>query len=119
MDKTLLLRPLITEKTYVLSEKLRTYVFMIPKSANKHTVASAVSAQFQVTPIDVRVANTKGKMKRTVRKGGRAVTGKRINTKKAYVTLKEGESLPFFAAVKEDEKKEQKAAEKAAAKEKK
>jgi large subunit ribosomal protein L23 len=114
MDKTLRLRPVITEKTYVLGETLRTYVFVIPTSANKHTVASAVAAQFEVTPIDVRIANIKGKKKRTVRKGGRAVTGRRIDTKKAYVTLKEGDSLPFFASVKEDEEKEQKAAEKAA-----
>jgi large subunit ribosomal protein L23 len=122
MDKTLLLRPIITEKTYVLGETLRTYVFRIPKSANKHTVANAVAAQFEVTPVDVRIANIKGKQKRTVRKGGRAVTGRRIDTKKAYVTLQEGDSLPFFASVKEDEEKEQKAAEKvakAAAKEKK
>jgi large subunit ribosomal protein L23 len=122
MDKSLNIRPLITEKSYGLAENSRTYVFVIPKSANKHTVASAVAAQFEVTPIDVRVANIQGKKKRTVRKGGRAVAGRRIDTKKAYVTLKEGDSLPFFASVKEDEEKEQKAAEqiaKAAAKEKK
>jgi large subunit ribosomal protein L23 len=122
MDKTLNIQPLITEKSYSLAENARTYVFVIPKSANKHMVASAVAAQFDITPVDVRVANIQGKKKRTVRKGGRAVTGRRIATKKAYVTLREGDSLPFFAAVKEDEEKEQKAAEqiaKAAAKEKK
>jgi large subunit ribosomal protein L23 len=122
MDKSLNIRPLITEKSYGLAENARTYVFTVPKSANKHTVASAVTAQFEVAPVSVRITNIQGKRKRTVRKGGRAVTGRRIDVKKAYVTLKEGDSLPFFAAVKEDEEKEQKAAEKvakAAAKEKK
>jgi large subunit ribosomal protein L23 len=120
MDKTLYLRPVITEKVYTLAETLRTYVFTVPRSANKHVIADAVSAQFQVTPVNVRVTNVKGKRKRTVRKGGRAVTGQRSDYKKAYVTLQEGDSLPFFAAIKEDEEKEQKAAEKAAkAKEKK
>jgi large subunit ribosomal protein L23 len=122
MDKSLSIRPLITEKAYGLAEKARTYVFIVPRNANKNTVAGAVAAQFGVTPVDVRILNMSGKLKRTVRKGGRAVTGRRIDTKKAYVTLKEGDSLPFFAAVKEEEEKEQKAAEKAAkaaAKEKK
>lgn len=122
MSKTLNIRPLITEKAYGLAEKARTYVFTVPKSANKHTVAGAVAAQFDVVVTDVRIANISGKLKRTVRKGGRAVMGRRIDTKKAYVTLKEGNSLPFFDAVKEEEEKEQKAAEKAAkavAKEKK
>lgn len=122
MDKPLNIRPLITEKAYGLAEKARTYVFTVPKSANKHMVAGAVTAQFDVTVTDVRVTNIAGKLKRTVRKGGRAVTGRRVDIKKAYVTLKDGDSLPFFAAVKEEEEKEQKAAEKAAkaaAKEKK
>jgi large subunit ribosomal protein L23 len=122
MDKTLNIRPLITEKAYGLAEKARTYVFTVPKSANKHTVAGAVATQFDVTVVSVRITNIAGKLKRTVRKGGRAMTGRRIDTKKAYVTLKEGDSLPFFAAVKEEEEKEQKAADKAhkaAAKEKK
>jgi large subunit ribosomal protein L23 len=120
MDKTVYLRPVITEKTYRLGETLRTYVFTVPRSANKHVIAGAVAAQFQVTPIDVRITNIKGKAKRTVRKGGRAVNGQRNDMKKAYVTLKDGDSLPFFAAIKEDEEKEQKAAEKASkAKEKK
>lgn len=122
MDKTLNIRPLITEKTYGLAEKTRTYTFVVPQSANKHTISNAVTAQFEVTVTDVRITNIPGKLKRTVRKGGRAVTGRRVDTKKAYVTLKEGDSLPFFAAVKEEEEKEQKVAEKAAkaaAKEKK
>ena len=122
MDKSLLLRPLMTEKSYGLAENARTYVFSVPKSANKLTVARAVAAQFGVSVADVRITNITGKLKRTVRKGGRAQTGRRIDVKKAYVTLKAGDSLPFFAAIKEEEEKEQKAQEKlakAAAKEKK
>lgn len=122
MDKTVYLRPLMTEKAYSQAEKKRTYVFSVPASANKMTVASAVSAQFDVTPVSVRITNISGKLKRTVRKGGKAHSGRRIDVKKAYVTLKDGDSLPFFAAVKEEEEKEQKVQEKlakAAAKEKK
>lgn len=114
MDKTINLRPVMTEKAYKLSETMHTYVFTVPRSTNKYVVAKAVAAQFQVTPLTVNVVNIKGKQKRTVRKGGRAINGRRSDYKKVYVTLKEGDSLPFFAAVKEDEQKAAKAAEKAA-----
>jgi large subunit ribosomal protein L23 len=122
MDKTLVLRPRMSEKAYALSEARRTYVFDVATSANKNTIAGAVAAQYEVTVTDVRVVILKGKKKRTVRKGGRAINGKRSDVKKAYVTLKEGDSLPIFAAVEEAEAKEKKAeekAEKAAAKKEK
>ena len=47
MSKTITLRPRLSEKTYGQSEK-RVYVVDIPKGANKHTVARAVEAQFEV-----------------------------------------------------------------------
>lgn len=119
MDKSLVIRPRLSEKAYGLSEVQGTYVIDVPAAANKQTVASAVKAQFGVTVVAVRIVNAKGKTKRTVRKGGRPVMGKRADVKKAYITLKEGDKLPFFAAVEEAAEKAEKAeqaAEKAAAK---
>ena len=95
-NKTLFLQPRISEKTYSLAQTRNTYVFEVPTGANKHVIAYAVATQFDVTIEDVNITNVKGKAKRTVRKGGRAVTGKRSDFKKAYVTLKAGQSLPFF-----------------------
>jgi large subunit ribosomal protein L23 len=97
MDKFMVLKPRISEKTYMMSEATRTYVVEVPGSANKDTVAKAVAAQFGVTVETVNIINVKGKTKRTVRKGGRPTMGKRSDFKKAYVTLKEGDKLPFFA----------------------
>lgn len=116
MDKTLVLTPRLSEKAYALSQSRNTYVFDIPKDANKHSVARAVSAQFNVTVEKVNIANIDGKPKRTVRKGGRASAGKKNDIKKAFVTLKLGDTLPLFAAIEEaDAKSEElnKAAEKA------
>lgn len=113
MYKTLVLKPRMSEKAYRLSETQRTYVFDVDSAANKHNITQAVIAQFQVSVADVRIVIVKGKTKRTVRKGGRAINGRRSDVKKAYVTLKEGDSLPIFAAVEEAEEKEKKAAEKA------
>lgn len=117
MEKTTLLRPRLSEKTYAQSLAQRTYAIEVPGDANKLSVARAVAAQFEVTVTDVRILNVKGKQKRTVRKGGRPVMGKRSDVKKAYVTLKEGDRLPFFAEP-ESEKSDKKADKKAAKKEK-
>jgi large subunit ribosomal protein L23 len=108
MSKTLTLKPRLSEKTYKLSET-RVYVVDVPETANKYTVAAAIEAQFEVKVDNVRTANIKGKRKRTVSLLGKryqSSTGKRSNIKKAYVTLKEVNSLPFFAAVEEEEQKE-------------
>jgi large subunit ribosomal protein L23 len=69
---------------------------VIPGNANKQTVAAAITARFKVTVEAVNIMNSKGKPKRTVRKGGRATQGSRSDSKKAYVTLKAGDKLPFF-----------------------
>lgn len=108
MTKTINLRPHLSEKTYGLSAK-RVYVFTIDKAVNKHTVARAVEAQFDVKVTAVNVTNLDGKAKRIISVTGKRsvnANGKRNDIKKAYVTLAEGFSLPFFAAVEEAEEKE-------------
>ena len=95
MSKLMVLKPLLSEKSFALSKAQRTYVFGVPTSANKLTVAEAVQSQFNVGVQGVKVANVKGKTKRTVR-SGKSIQGQRINSKKAYVTLDDGDSLPIF-----------------------
>jgi len=112
MDKALTLKPRISEKTYGLSETRNTYTFEVPGDANKHSVARAVNAQFDVTVEKVTIMVVKGKAKRTVRKGGRPVMGKRSDMKKAYVTLKQGDTLPIFATDEDTDKKADKKAAK-------
>ncbi|HJP96196.1 MAG TPA: 50S ribosomal protein L23 [Candidatus Saccharimonadales bacterium] len=108
MDKHMILKPRLSEKSYGLSLAGNTYAIEVPGNANKHTVASAVAAQFDVTVTNVNITNIKGKVKRTVRKGGRPVNGQRSDMKKAYVTLKEGDKLPFFEVEEEADKKAEK-----------
>jgi large subunit ribosomal protein L23 len=111
MDKQMTLKPRMSEKTYGLSMTGNVYVFTVPGGATKQSVASAVKAQFDVTVENVNIAVIKGKTKRTVRKGGRPTQGQRSDMKKAYVTLKEGDKLPFFET-EDDKKAEKKAAKK-------
>jgi len=111
MSKSVILKPRMSEKAYGLSMARNTYVFDVPADANKHTVARAVSAQYEVTVVNVNVTNVKGKAKRTVRKSGRASMGRQNDIRKAYVTLKAGDSLPIFAAIEEEAEKAEKTSE--------
>lgn len=125
MDKSVALQPRMSEKAYGLSQTSNVFIFNVPSDLNKQSVAKAVQAQFDVTVTSVRLLNSKAKAKRTIAKKGRVIfKGNNSDVKKAYVTLKAGDSLPFFAAVEEAEEKEKatqekvtKAMEKQAAKE--
>lgn len=116
MDKQMVLKPRMSEKTFGLSQA-NVYVFTVPESASKQAVAAAVAAQFGVGVVNVNMANVKGKQKRTIRKRTRPVMGQRSDFKKAYVTLKDGDKLPFFET--DDDKKPAKKAEKTEATDKK
>jgi large subunit ribosomal protein L23 len=114
MSKSLMLRPRLSEKTYGLAES-RVYVVEVPPDANKHSVARAVEAQFEVKVTKVNILNVAGKTKRVYSLTGkrtRNATGRRNGIRKAYVTLAEGNSLPFFAAVEEEQEQEQATQEK-------
>ncbi len=114
MSKTIALRPRLNEKTYALAEK-RVYVFDVERAVNKHSIARAVEAQFEVKVREVNTTNIPGKAKRIVSLTGKRMKnaeGSRSDIKKAYVTLAEGYSLPFFNAIEEEEQKEQAVQEK-------
>jgi large subunit ribosomal protein L23 len=102
-DKTLVLKPRVSEKAYAKSQD-NIYVFKVNKDANKNLIWTAVETQFGVTVTSIKTLVQKGKAKRTVRKGGRPVAGRENDFKKAYVTLKEGDSIPVFAAEEAEEK---------------
>lgn len=108
MSKSLTLLPVLNEKTYGLSKSKNVFVFQVPLAASKQMVIQAVKSQFEVDALSVNTIVTKGKMKRIMSLNGRRsinAEGRRPNVKKAYVTLKEGQSLPFFEAIEEDEEK--------------
>lgn len=96
MSKELLLKPVLSEKAYGLSKARNTYVFEVPLSSSKLSIADAVKQQFEVEVLSVDTAIIKGKIKRSYR-NKRWVSGKRPDVKKAYVKLVQGNSLPWFA----------------------
>jgi large subunit ribosomal protein L23 len=84
-----LLAPHMTEKTARI-EPDRQYVFRVVSYANKTEVKKAVEMLFDVTVEAVQISNVKAKKRRHGR-----IMGERNGWKKAFVKLKEGQSLEF------------------------
>jgi large subunit ribosomal protein L23 len=92
-----LLAPVISEKGTLVGEKHNQYVFRVLDRATKPEIKAAVELMFSrkdhpVEVTGVSVVNVHGKQKRF---GGRL--GRRINWKKAYVTVKAGQDINFQA----------------------
>jgi len=84
--------PVITEKSTLVKETLRTVTFKVLRDANKIEIKDAVEKMFKVKVQSVRTASFHGKKRRQ----GRYV-GRRPDWKKAYVTLKQGEKMIEFS----------------------
>ena len=89
---SILLRPVVSEKTYGLMEN-SVYVFEVDAKATKIDVRRAVEQAFNVTVTNVNTLNRKGKTTRNRRTG---VLGHKPGHKRAIVTLKAGDSINLF-----------------------
>ena len=89
--RDIIIAPVLSEKTYALMEQ-NTYTFFVNPSANKTQIKIAVEEIFGVDVASVNTANREGKRKRS-----RTGYGQRKDTKRAYVTLREGsDSIDIF-----------------------
>ena len=84
--------PRVSEKTARLQEVSNQYVFEVATSATKADIKVAVERLFAVTVERVNVLNVKGKEKAFKNRMGR-----RVDWRKAYVTLAEGQSIDVMA----------------------
>ena len=84
-------RPHVTEKTSMGSAAANTITLVVDRDANKIEIKQAVETLFKVDVTGVRTVNVAGKVKRFGR-----TYGKRQNWKKAYITLKDGQTVDFF-----------------------
>ena len=82
----------MSEKAALLQENENTYTFKVDRRANKIEIRQAVEKFFKVKVLDVRTANCAGKAKRR----RRADAGRTAHWKKAFVRLKDGESLDLL-----------------------
>jgi len=89
-------RPVMTEKSLILSDENNQYVFEVDKRANKMQVKQAVEARFGVTVTAVRIINMKAK---TRKRSMNQVAVRKQPWKKAIVTLAAGDSIQMFEGV--------------------
>jgi large subunit ribosomal protein L23 len=90
-------RPIVlTEKANLLRERNNQVIFEVARDANKVQIRNAVQKLFNVSVTAVNTLINRGKDRRMGR--GYAKTQ---NWKKAVVTLKEGDSIDFFAEANE------------------
>ena len=90
--RDILLAPVVSEKSYSLLDENK-YTFLVAPAANKTEIKIAVEAVFNVNVIRVNTSNRKGKVRRT-RRG----FGKRPDTKRAIVTVADGQRIDIFSA---------------------
>jgi len=92
MDATqIIIRPIISEKSYVLAHAGNKYTFRVHPDAHKILIRKAVEELFGVDVLDVRTSNVTGKPKRRGYNSGRT-----RNWKKAVVSVKPGQAIPVF-----------------------
>lgn len=87
---SVLVGPHTSEKTTEIAEKSNQYTFKVRNTATKQQIKKAVEKMFNVSVQSVTTLNIKGKRKRFAQRAG-----KRVDIKKAYVTLKDGDDLDF------------------------
>jgi large subunit ribosomal protein L23 len=88
--RDILIKPVVSEKSYGLLDDNK-YTFVVAPDANKTQIKIAVQEVFGVRVTAVNTMNREGKRKRT-----RQGWGKRADTKRAIVTVAEGDSIDIF-----------------------
>ena len=92
--KSIIKRPLITEKLTTQRETLNRYGFEVDKRANKHDIKHAIEQAFKVKVVEVTTMNVRGKNKRYGRSEGR-----RPDWKKAIVTVAKDQKIEVIEGV--------------------
>lgn len=86
-------RPILTEKNTALAP-MNTYVFEVDPSSTKFEIKKSIQDFFKVHVERVRTSVAHGKIKRVGRNVGRLQ-----NKKKAFVTIKAGETIELVKGI--------------------
>lgn len=93
---SILIKPIITEKATLGSERFNKYTFLVDPKANKVEIKKAVEAAYGVTVDNVRTQNYGPERKMRFTKTG-VQKGKTNATKKAIVQVAEGGAIDFYS----------------------
>jgi len=90
-SEDVLLRPLISEKSYDRLSENNAYTFIVHKKSTKPEIRNAVQQLFDVEVVSVNTMNKKGKNKRFG-----FIIGRQSDKKIAVVTLRDGDTIEEF-----------------------
>jgi large subunit ribosomal protein L23 len=91
-------KPILTEKASSLTEKSNRFTFNVDPKANKLQIKSAIEKMYGVNILAINTMVVNGKLKSRNTKGG-LVSGRSPKYKKAIVTLKDGETIDYYANI--------------------
>jgi large subunit ribosomal protein L23 len=92
---TVLIAPHVTEKSSLAMQNHNQYTFRVRRDATKIDVKRAVQLMFDVKVRGVQIVNEPGKKRRFAGRLGRTQ-----DSKKAYVSLAEGQAIDYEARAK-------------------
>lgn len=100
MSRSILIKPIVSEKSEKMTVKGNQYAFVVDKKANKLEIKKAVESMFTTNVVAVNTVIVPAKLKsRNTRSG--VVRGSISSYKKAYVTLAAGEELDIYGSSEE------------------
>jgi len=97
MPRTILLKPIITEKMTNLQERNQ-YAFEVDINANKVEILNAIQKKFNVKVESIRTLISRGKSKSQFTKRGK-FSGFKAKRKRAVVTLQKDNKIDLFESV--------------------
>ncbi len=95
MIRSILTKPIITEKMTLLQEQKNQYAFEVDINATKVNIKHAIQSKFNVKVDSIRTITTKGKRKSQFTKRGK-YEGYRSTRKRAIVTLAKDNKIDLF-----------------------
>ena len=88
--RDVIIAPVVSEKSYACMDRGQ-YTFIVAPGSNKTEIKQAIEEIFKVKVTNVNTLNRAGKRTRT-----RTGYGRRVNQKRAIVTVAEGQSIDIF-----------------------
>ena len=92
-NKEIMLKPVISEKSYTLANASNKYVFSVDTGVNKIEIKKAVESKYKVKVLDVNTVVRPGKR---IRDWKTNKSSRKSDTRKAIVTLKKGDKIDEF-----------------------
>ena len=94
-SNSIIIRPILTEKSNEIRSKSNQYTFEVNKRANKCEITRAIEDLYKVNVMNCNIVNIKAKPRRQKSRK----FGYTREWKKAYITIAKGQAFPFFEGV--------------------